>query len=243
MMNSLPQNSLKKNKLYGLRISVYVFLLFFHFSPILLLSCTNESPKENQAEPIDTIPMMVMQIQKCAKLYTAEYHVHKIVTHDDQMKLKGSIFAQDFNITLPIGNRKIAIPMDATLKAYVDFANFSEKNIQRKGQRIEIILPDPKVELTSSKINHSEIKKQVSILRSNFSDEEMANYENQGRAAIVNDIPKMGIIAMAQESAANTIIPLIVSLGYSENNITVTFRKQYTLDDIRTLFDAKSIAK
>ena len=99
------------------------------------------------------------------------------------------------------------------------------------------------MELTSSKINHSEIKKQVSILRSNFSDEEMANYENQGRAAIVNDIPKMGIIAMAQESAANTIIPLIVSLGYSENIITVTFRKQYTLDDIRTLFDAKSIAK
>lgn len=212
-------------------------------SMLILYACNAQTETRQEQQPVDTIPMMIMQIQKCAKLYTAEYHVHKIVTHDDQMKLKGSILAQDFNITLPIGNRKIAIPMDATLKAYVDFSSFSEKNIQRSGNRIEIILPDPKVELTSSKINHAEIKKQVSILRSNFNDEEMTNYENQGRASIINDIPKMGIINMAQENAANTIIPMIVALGYPEENIKVTFRKQFTSNDIHSLFDAKSIAK
>lgn len=218
-------------------------LLMVFLSVFLMLSCTDRPQTVQETAPIDTIPMMVMQIQKCAKLYTAEVHVHKIVTHDDQMKLKGSFLQKEFNIILPVGQRKIAIPMDATLKASVDFSNFSAKNIKRHGDKIEILLPDPKVELTSSKINHAEIKKQVSILRANFSDSEMANYENQGRAAIINDIPRMGIIPMAQASAANTIIPMIVALGYPEENITVTFRKEFSIKDLPTLFDAKSIAR
>lgn len=218
-------------------------LLMVFLSVLLMLSCTDSPQTPPETAPIDTIPMMVMQIQKCTKLYTAEVHVHKIVTHDDQMKLKGSFLQKEFNIILPVGQRKIAIPMDATLKASVDFSGFSEKNIKRHGDKIEVVLPDPKVELTSSKINHAEIKKQVSILRSNFSDSEMANYENQGRAAIINDIPRMGIIPMAQASAANTIIPMIVALGYPEENITVTFRKEFSVKDLPTLFDAKSIAR
>ena len=219
---------------------------------LLLTACGGNKKAGRKAEPLDTearvetldtIPMMVMQIQKCSKLYTAEYHLHKIVTHDDQMKLKGTFLAQEFNITLPFGNRRIAIPMDATLKAYVDFSEFSKKNIRRRGNKIEVVLPDPKVQLTSSKIDHQEIKKQVSILRGNFTDEEMADYEKQGRAAILNDIPKLGIIDMAQESAANTLIPMIMQLGYQEKDITITFRKEFTLDDLPSLLDSRSIAR
>ena len=61
----------------------------------LIASCTDNKPTAQEPAPIDTIPMMVMQIQKCAKLHTAEVHVHKIVTHDDQMKLKGSFLQKD----------------------------------------------------------------------------------------------------------------------------------------------------
>jgi hypothetical protein len=71
----------------------------------------------------------------------------------------------------------------------------------------------------------------------------MSNYEKQGRAAILNDIPKLGIIGMAQENAANTLIPMIKQMGYEEKDITITFRKQFTLDDLPTLLDAKSIAR
>jgi len=210
---------------------------------LLLTGCGGNKKAERKAEPLDTIPMMVMQIQKCSKLYTAEYHLHKIVTHDDQMRLKGTFLAREFDITLPFGNRRIAIPMNATMKAYIDFSDFSEKNVRRRGKKIEIMLPDPKVELTQSKIDHLEIKKQVSILRGSFTDEEMANYERQGRAAILNDIPKLGIIGMAREGAAHTLIPMIMQMGYEENDITITFRKEFTLEDLPTLLDAKSIAK
>ena len=35
----------------------------------------------------DSLPMLITQIRKCSKLYTAEYRVHKIVTHDDVLRL------------------------------------------------------------------------------------------------------------------------------------------------------------
>ena len=220
------------------RMTLYIVLL------MMLLAGCSESKQEPQREtPIDTVPLMVMQIQKCSKLYTAEYQLHKIVTHDDQMRLKGSLLAKDFNISLPFGDRKIAIPMDATVKAYIDFEGFSEKNIHRKGKQIEIILPDPKVELTSSKINHQEIKRQVSIFRGDFTDAEMTNYEKQGRIAILNDIPKLGIIDMAQESAANILIPMLKQMGYEENDIKVTFRKKFTANDLNSIIDKKSFAR
>ena len=117
-------------------------------------ACSKKQPTEEKANVIDTIPVMVMQIQKCSRLYTAEAHVHKIITHDDQLNLKGSFMKKDFNIHIPGSNRKVAIPMDATIKAYVDFEGFSQKNVSRKGDKIEIILPDPKLVLTSSKIDH-----------------------------------------------------------------------------------------
>lgn len=220
------------------RIVIYAALFL-----LTLVSCHKDTKTVKSELPVDTIPMMVMQIQKCSKLYTAEYHLHKIVTHKDQMRLKGTILAQKFDITLPVGNRRIAIPMDATLKAYIDFNGFSEKNIRRRGEKIEVTLPDPKVEMTSSRINHQEIKKQLSILRKNFSDEEMTNYEKQGRAAILNEIPNLGIIEMARESAANTLIPMICQLGYKEEDITITFRKKYTTDDFPILLDTKSFGK
>ena len=94
---------------------------------IYTFSSCSEKKTEEKKTVIDTIPMMVMQIQKCNRLYTTEIHVHKIVTHDDQLKLKGSIFKKDFNINVPGSNRKVAIPMDATLKAYIDFKDFGDR--------------------------------------------------------------------------------------------------------------------
>lgn len=218
-------------------------LLLAVLTIIIATSCSDsaDQPPKEPVQVVDTIPMMIMQIRKCSRLYTAEYHVHKIVTHNDQLRLKGSIFQQAFNIQLHVGDRRVAIPMDATLKASVDFSQFSERNVRRNGERIEIILPDPEVTMTSSKIDHRNIRKHVSILRHNFTDAEMTNYEKQGRAAILSSVPSMGIIDMAKDNAARTIIPMIVQLGFKEENITVTYRKQFSIDDLPRLLDSKLI--
>ena len=192
---------------------------------LLCCSCTGkESPVEDSAVA-DSAPSLVMQVQKCSKLYTTEYHIHKIVTHHDVLRLKGNLLTKAIDIPLPLGERKIAIPMDATLKAYIDFSDFSEDNIEYNGERITILLPDPKVVMTSSKINQKEVREYVGLTRSHFTDQELTVYEQQGRQAILNSVPELGIVQMAQENAARVLVPMLTAMGYKEENVTIAFRK------------------
>ena len=214
-------------------------ILFFAFVSLFLGACSdgNKNQDVTTAQSIDTVPMLIMQVQKCSKLYTSEFKVHKIVTHDDVIRLRGSLLQQAYNIKIPLGERKIAIPMDATLKAYIDFSQFSEKNIEKHGNKITILLPDPKVTMTSSKIDRKNVRHYVALARANFSDAEMANYEQQGRAAIIQSIPELGIIDMAKENAARVLVPMIVQLGYQEENITIAFRKEFNANSIMKLLE------
>jgi hypothetical protein len=221
-------------------------MFYYRFVSVVMLSAAimmtacgskTEQEKPSEATVVDTIPQLVMQIQQCSRLYTTEVKVHKIVTHDDVVRLKGNLMSRQFNIPLPLGDRKIAIPMDATLKAYIDFSEFDERSIERNGDKITVLLPDPQVVLTSSKINQKEVKEYVGIVRSHFSDSELSNYEQQGRQAIINGIPDMHIVETAQENAARVLVPMIAQMGYREENITIAFRKNLTMKDIikRTL--------
>ena len=208
---------------------------------IVLLMCNSRQDHSEVTQPIstiqgiDTVPLLITQVQKCAKLYTAEYRVHKIVTHDDVIRLKGTFLAQDFNLKMPLGDRKIAIPMDATLKAYIDMSNFSERNVEKTDGKIIIILPDPQVVMTSSKIDQKNIKEYIGLVRSHFTDAEMTNYERQGRAAIIESIPQLNILHTAQENAARVLVPLIKQMGYQEEDIIIQFRKEYGLRDLQSL--------
>jgi hypothetical protein len=195
-------------------------------------SCSSEQTEEAEAVVTDTLPSLVMQIQKTSRLYTTEYHIHKIVTHDDVVRLKGNFLSKDFDIPLPLGERKVAIPMDATLKAYIDFSDFSDKNIERHGDKITILLPDPKITLTSSKINQKEIKEYVGFARSHFTDKELTNYEQQGRKAILDNVPNMGLIQTAQENATRVLVPMLTQMGYQEENITIAFRKNLSIQQL-----------
>ena len=214
-------------------------ILISAFVGLLLSACSDgkKGQDDTMTQSIDTVPMLIMQVQKCSKLYTSEFKVHKIVTHDDVIRLRGSLLQQSYNIKIPLGERKIAIPMDATLKAYIDFSQFSEKNIERRGDKITIILPDPKVTMTSSKIDQKNIRHYVALARANFSDAEMTNYEQQGRAAIIQSIPELGIIDMAKENAARVLVPMMVQLGYKEENITIAFRKTFDTNSIMKLIE------
>ena len=190
---------------------------------ILLSGSCKRGGSDGGGASIDTIPMMVQQIKECSRLYTAEYKVHKIITHSDTSKISATVLGQKLNLNLPGGRRKVAIPIDAVLKAYIDFSNFSVDNVRSEGGKIYIDLPNPHVVITSSKIDHEGIKKYVSIIRSDFSDEELALYEKQGRQNIINDIPNLGILNTARRSAASKLLPLISMLGIPQENIVITF--------------------
>ena len=225
-----------KGKIFGLIIAVVVIVGGLYFCGDWRLQSDDEARQEAAiAQGIDTVPMLIMQVQKCSKLYTAEYRVHKIVTHDDALRLKGSLLKKQFDIKVPMADRKIAIPMDAKLKAYIDFSNFSEENIERDGRKITIVLPDPQVTMTSSKIDQKNVRQYVALTRSDFSDAELADYQQQGRQAIIESIPKMGILESAQRNAAKVLVPMLKELGYAEEDITIAFRKQFGSKDMEKL--------
>jgi hypothetical protein len=190
----------------------------------MMVSCKGgDASVEENAESVDTIPMMLQQIRQCSKLYTAEYKVHKIITHDDVVSLEGKALGKAFSLELPVGKRKVAIPLNATMKAYIDMSQIKDEDIRRDGEKIEIILPKPHVVMTSSSIDHDGVKQYVAVLRKNFSDEELTNYEAQGRKAIIADIPKTNILEMAKSGAANLLIPIVSQMGFKQENVTITF--------------------
>lgn len=202
-----------------------------------LCACTSEGEQET-VKPEPQLPDLVMQIQKQSRLYSTECHVHKIISHNDSQQLLGSILGQQFSIDLPLGKRSVAIPIDATVKAYIDFGEFTDNNVRRRGDQIEIILPDPKLEITSTRINHEEVRQYVPLLRRNFTDEELTRLEHAGREAIVKDLPRLNLTETARQNAARALIPMIAQMGFPTDNITITFRKQFTPTDITSLLQS-----
>ena len=197
----------------------------FYFVIVLCLSllsaCRGEETKA-EAVRVDTLSL-VMQVKECARLYTAEY--------------EGNLFQRAFDVKVPIGERKVMIPLDVTLKAYIDFTGFDEKNVLRSGDRIVVTLPDPRVVVTSSRINHDEVKQFVSLTRSDYTSAELADFTRQGEDEILASVPQLGILEMARENAAHVLVPMLTRLGYDEQNIVISFRKDFTTADMPLLLE------
>lgn len=203
--------------------------------------CKGGGEEKAVESPLDTIPMLIMQVQKCSRLYTSEYDIRKVITHSDNTRLKGNILGADINLKMPLSDRSIAIPIEAKVKAYIDFAGFSERNIIRNGKKIIVVLPDPQAVLTSTIVDHDNVKEYSSSSFNKYSDKEISNFEHQGRDAIVKSLPQLPIVEDAQTNAARILIPMIVSLGYDESDITISFRKDFDPSKISILTDNSTI--
>ena len=196
---------------------------------LALMACGGDKKNGNDVAEnasTDNIPMLIRDIRKCSKLYTSEYNIRKIVTYSDEPRLKGKLLGHEVDMKMPMGDRKIAIPMTVTLKGYIDFSDFSKKNVRREGRRIVVTLPPPQVAVTASKIDQAGIKEYVSFMRSRFSDAEMTEFEKQGRQAVVNSIPRLDINETTAVNAAKILIPMIVKMGYDEKLITIELKNE-----------------
>lgn len=184
---------------------------------LLLLGCS----KGNQKSPMEiALPM----INNCSKLYTAQYNVHKIITYEDMTAIEGSLFFEKISIPIP-GERKLVIPVDATIKAYIDFGQITKDNISvdSEGKKVTITLPNPQIVLSSAKIDYKNEKQYLSWNRSKFSNEEKENFIKQGRASILASMANSDIIDRSRVNAFKTLQPILVAAGFSPENITVTF--------------------
>lgn len=202
--------------------------------------CTSQKDSSQTDEPQEQVSIANV-ISRQSRLYTAEYVVHKIVTHNDLKALKGSFLGIKFDQQLPLGDRKIAIPIDVVLQAYIDLSQITDKDIEQQGNALRITLPDPKVVVVSSKVDNRGVKTHVSWLRSDFKDSELTNFTQQGVASVLRTVPKMGIIESARQNAAALIIPLLADMGYTEERIVITFRKEFGESDLRDILKIEKL--
>lgn len=223
----------------------------------MLTSCTKQEVGQPEDEKVDERVSIATEISRQSRLYTSEYVVHKIVTHNDLKQLRGSFLGMQFKQELPLGERKIAIPIDVVLQAYIDLSQIREEDIEiiqnstfkvqkgkddtppleGKGEVLHITLPDPRIVITSSKVDNEGIRTHVSWLRSDFRDEELTDFAQQGVASVLRTVPRMGIIESARQNAASLLIPLLTDMGYTQERIVVTFRKEFTERDLPHLYD------
>ena len=203
---------------------------------VLCSSCENNRQAERQdvdaIASADTLGLLVDRIRQCSRLYTTEYRIHKIVTHEDVVRLKGKLMNRHVDMELPFGERKMAIPMDATVKAWIDLQDVTEENIEREDGRIRVLLPTPQLTLTSTKIRQNEVKEFVGLMRSRFTDKELTSYQQQGRQAIIESLDRERFVSEAQANAARVLVPLIVQMGYREEDISIVFRKDFDLETL-----------
>ena len=209
-------------------------LVLFAMAVLLVVSsCGRHQRNENEEKTLDTLTVMVTRIQQCSKLYVSEYKLHKLVVYKDEKKLSGGMLGKRFDVSIPMSERKIVIPMDATVKSSVDLGEISEKNISRNGDKITVTLPNPEFTLTSTKIDHAGVKEKISFLRSDFSDDEITGIQKLGRDEIIKSISEMNLIEHARTAAMRQIVPIVVSMGYDAKNVTVVFSDDIKKQDFR----------
>ncbi|MBP5339882.1 MAG: DUF4230 domain-containing protein [Prevotella sp.] len=198
--------------------------------PLLASSCHKEQAGTAPAEAVDTLGVLLSNIQQCSRLYTTEYRVHKVVACESNREVGALGISIGLNV---FGQRKVVIPMEATLKGYVDLGLMTADNIERQGRQITVTLPDPQVMLTATRIDHEGIKHYVTGFRDDFTDRELALLEAEGREAIINDVPRMGIERAARASAVRLLIPIFEQMGFAQEDITISFRRDFNPFDIK----------
>ena len=176
------------------------------------------APSESK---LPTKAEVVNAIRRTDRLYVAEYVVHKIITANDVKRITGRVLGVNINIRTSIGDRKIAIPMEAIVKAYVDFESLTVDDvvISDSPRKLTVTLKRPVAELTSTKIKHEEIREYTDFLRKSFSDEDMSNFEKQGREVILASIPNMGIVDRAKKNAKDLMSQMFKSLGFEKVDV------------------------
>lgn len=181
-----------------MRISALILLVVF------LVSCSKEK-KVNE----------VFALREMSELATVEYIVTKIIrASDDQTWYK-------------IGDRKILMSCEASVKAGIDMTAIRKENISIEGKSISLVLP--KAHLISINIRPEDVKveyEETGLFRDNFSAAERDQLMSQGQAQISKSVDSLGVLQTAETNASIFISNYLKQLGY--NRIHIRFSNEST---------------
>jgi hypothetical protein len=198
-----PSASIWYNVGTGLKLLSISLLIFF------LLSCSREK-KVNE----------VFALREMSELATVEYIVTKIIrANDDKTWYK-------------VGDRKILMSCEASVKAGIDMSAIREENINIDGKEIRMVLP--KAHLISINIKPEDVRveyEETGIFRDNFSSAERDLLMAQGEKQIRNSIDSLGVLQTAETNASLFVSNYLKQLGY--DRIHIRFSNTSTLPSLQ----------
>jgi Protein of unknown function (DUF4230) len=166
----------------------------------LLVACQNRADRLQQ----------VLAVKELGDLATTEYSITKIVkASDDQTWYK-------------IGDRKILIAVEATLKAGIDLRAIEPEDISINGSTITLKLPEPK--LISLQLPPDKIKvayEEIGLLRTTFNNAERDALLTQAEQQITKAAADTGIFQTTQKNTRQFLTAFLQKLGFEK--ITINF--------------------
>lgn len=171
---------------------------------LIILLLITACKKKDEKKPV------ILTLKEMSDLATVEYTVTKIIK------------ANDNKTWFKIGDRKILMSCEATIKAGVDLNNISENNFRISGKDIKVQLPPPKV--ISLSIPPEKIKveyQDISVFRDPFKTGERDQLASQAEAQIRNSIDSLGILEQAKANTSLFVHNMLKQMGYE--NITITY--------------------
>jgi Protein of unknown function (DUF4230) len=167
----------------------------YAFIGLFLLGCSQTARQKQQ----------ILALKTMSDLATTEFTVTKIVK------------ANDNNTWYTMGDRKILISCQATIKAGIDLSQLKEEDIIASGKKIELHLPEPK--LVSFNMPPANIKVEyeaIGPLRSDFSSAERDALMVQAEQQIRNSVEDMGVYKTAKEHTMTFFINYLRRLGFED---------------------------
>ena len=165
---------------------------------LVLLGCKTKPSQQQQ----------VLAIREMGELATTSFVVTKMVKAND-------------NLTwYKIGDRKILMSCEATIKAGVDLTQLQPGDVDIDGKSISLYLPAPK--LIAFNIPPDKIKvehQSIALLRSDFTSAERDDLLVQAENQIKKSLVSMGVFETTQKNTEQLLQPFLQQMGFEEVHI------------------------
>ena len=115
------------------------------------------------------------------------------------------------------------VPIEVKMKVTVDLNFVTKNDISANDSTIHITLPSPKIEISSTKIDHDKSQESVSWFRSNFTEQEREKIIKQGVEDVKKSISYIEINNIAKSNTENVLQPILLSTGL-EQQLDITFK-------------------
>lgn len=184
-----------------------------------------EEPDVEKTLAEKSIEPFVSEVREVSELNTTEATLTKDMSWHDVRTIMISLFGTSFKIENSALNVDVVLKVKATFMAAIDMSRFEVGDVVRDDSTITVILPDPRLKLTSVTVDESKSAQRVGWLRSSIDDAKYQQLIRRAKADIIREIDPERIILQARFDAENMIVPMLTKMGYKKENINVKFSR------------------